>query len=364
METMPEECPRCREFYRQGDLYCGACGCQLDNCPRCKESYDSGGFYCGGCGRKFDRVDRIDDTPDTLSKITKVITIFCTVVLIIELLCLVVYSVDIFNYVKDYSVAFLVIVPEPTALFWLSAKYVPAYWLCVVAILVASGAYAIHKFWIALKENSQSKIENTGLFWNSIFLSFTLFFNFVCVFIVLMLGQDVTTPLDNVDKFELMFLVADAAFWEEIVVRVLYIGVPMALISLALSGKVSSLKCIFGGFEMSTIAMVLIMISSAIFGIAHYSGWEQYWKVIATGAMGLCLGYVFVRFGLYASILLHFMTNYLTSFSWFGADWAALIVELALIGAGIAATIFILRKLTNFSEKVNALPKFRNKYSE
>jgi membrane protease YdiL (CAAX protease family) len=38
--------------------------------------------------------------------------------------------------------------------------------------------------------------------------------------------------------------------------------------------------------------------------------------MIPTFICGLALGYLFVRFGLYASIMLHFLIDFLSSFTW------------------------------------------------
>jgi hypothetical protein len=71
---------------------------------------------------------------------------------------------------------------------------------------------------------------------------------YCCVYSVETPG--VSTP-DLGSNTEQMFSLANAAVWEEIITRVLYIGLPMAVISLIATKKLDSLKCLFGGFGMS-----------------------------------------------------------------------------------------------------------------
>jgi hypothetical protein len=184
--------------------------------------------------------------------------------------------------------------------------------------------------------------------------------NFVLVVIWMMGDNDVTTP-DFGDNIERMFLFADASVWEEIISRVLFIGVPMMIISFIVTQKKESLRCLLGGFGMSTTALVLIFISGAIFGIAHYSGWDnQEWKVIATAIMGIFMGYVFVRFGLYAAILMHFITDYLSAFDWMGIGDATIWISLVMLITGFFALLYIIYRLAKSGGTLRSMPAFKN----
>ena len=54
-----------------------------------------------------------------------------------------------------------------------------------------------------------------------------------------------------------------------------------------------------------------MVFSSAMFGIAHSFNWDLY-KVLPAFFAGLAMGYLFLKFGLYASIMFHFFTDYLS----------------------------------------------------
>jgi hypothetical protein len=385
---MSERCPRCGEYEAEGFAFCGGCGKDLGpvadseprsesasgRCSRCNE-YEAEGFaFCGGCGNNLKGFDgpvprSAEPEPPKYSFLTIILSVVCVFVLFIalfEALALVVNSGDVFNFLSDKTSGFFMLLPFPEVVFSLQELALQLYWMIIVFIILSCVATTIMKFASAAKKPGgiakHDNVEKTSAFWTGVFISAMIFINFVVVFVTLMLGSDVTTP-DFGDKLEQMFLLADAAFWEEIVTRLLYIGVPMAIISLAVTKRIESLKCVFGGFEMSTAAVVLIVISSAIFGMAHYGGWDdQAWKVLTSGIMGAFLGYVFVRFGLYASILLHFITNYLSSFDWMGIGGFEVAVTLCLLAAGAVASYYLLRRIVDSREAIKSLPMFRNGY--
>lgn len=130
-----------------------------------------------------------------------------------------------------------------------------------------------------------------------------------------------------------MYGLVEAAFTEEIAIRVVLIGAPLALGSLVIrlfqtsrasvGGRprgigfvASSLKYLAGGQVNSTsprsaqiLGVVLIILSAAFFGYLHVITWGVLWKFVDTFVGGLALGYLFLRKGVAASILLHFSIN-------------------------------------------------------
>lgn len=66
---------------------------------------------------------------------------------------------------------------------------------------------------------------------------------------------------------------------------------------------------------MNNTAVFFIIVSAAIFSYAHLDGWDAF-KLAPTFVTGLALGYLFVKYGVHASIMLHFLIDYLTAPSW------------------------------------------------
>ncbi|MDR1690990.1 MAG: CPBP family intramembrane metalloprotease [Candidatus Methanoplasma sp.] len=348
-----------------------------DECPKCRENAEKGCYFCGACGRSLEDIrvighhpvyepDNRGARPGPVSIILAISCIFILLVAVFEVITLLVHSVDVFGFLADKVYGFIVIVPFPEVLFRLEGGALQAYWVILILAIVASAVIAIKKFADTAKSSGDiarpDAIENTAAFWVCISMGVMMLINFISVFIVIMTGTEITTPSLG-SEAEQMFLLADASVWEEIIARVLYIGVPMTVISLAITRKKESLKCLFGGFGMSLTAVALILISSAVFGLAHSPGWDgQTWKIMTTGIMGVLIGYIFVRFGLYAAILLHFITDYLSSFTWMGVGGFEAVITLALLGVGLVALYYIFARLKGYVGVENAIPNFRNSY--
>ncbi|MCL2148879.1 MAG: CPBP family intramembrane metalloprotease, partial [Methanomassiliicoccaceae archaeon] len=343
--------------------------------------------FCGACGRRLGDAapdERVDDPADSTPGIEQegqgearpslegvffpALCAFILAVALFEAAVLAANSGDVFGFLSDKYFAMSVLVPSPVRAFSLESGALQAYWVVVVCVILSCVAFATwglaKSLWKRDGSPASAAVEGTALFWVSIFFCAYYFITIAFTLILSASGGDVTVP-DFGDKVSQMFLMAEASVWEEVVTRLLLIGVPMAVISLAVTRKAESLKCLLGGFGMSTAAAVLIVLSAAVFGLAHYSGWDdQVWKVITTGVFGAALGYVFVRFGLYASILMHFIVNYISSFGWAGAGDIGDLVVMTSIGIGFVALCYIASKLWGSKESVNSLPLFRNGHVE
>ncbi|WP_455393119.1 CPBP family intramembrane glutamic endopeptidase [[Eubacterium] cellulosolvens] len=122
-----------------------------------------------------------------------------------------------------------------------------------------------------------------------------------------------TPDFSSLSTWLYIYNLTSAAVYEEVISRVLLIGLPLFIIH-ALIGKLKRPKFKYllgGGFETNKLTIFLIIFSSLTFGLAHAPGWD-YWKVIPTFISGFALGYLFVRKGIFAAILLHFSINFLT----------------------------------------------------
>jgi hypothetical protein len=67
-----------------------------------------------------------------------------------------------------------------------------------------------------------------------------------------------------------------------------------------------------GGFALEGPAVAMLVFQAVVFGAAHVPGWDL-WKFPSTFITGLALGYLFLRFGLSACIVFHFLNDYLTA---------------------------------------------------
>ncbi|MFW5927562.1 MAG: type II CAAX prenyl endopeptidase Rce1 family protein [Thermoplasmatota archaeon] len=128
-----------------------------------------------------------------------------------------------------------------------------------------------------------------------------------------LLGTSPSTPagLKESPLWELAYGFTNAAVWEEVVVRVIYIGVPMVFYA-KVKGHKNAKKFLLGGFGLkSRFIIILIIFSSALFSLAHLASWDIY-KIFPTFIAGIGFGYLFAKDGLYSAILLHFVWDYMS----------------------------------------------------
>lgn len=149
------------------------------------------------------------------------------------------------------------------------------------------------------------------------------------------LGTVPETPgfIAELPAWYLTLSLLEAPFTEEVAIRVMFVGLPLAVGSLVvrlfqvasrrpggsptgLAYVASSLKHLLGGqmdgtsTTASKVAVALLVLLSAVFfGYLHVLTWGVWWKFFDTFVGGLALGYLFVRRGLGAAILLHFSFN-------------------------------------------------------
>lgn len=162
------------------------------------------------------------------------------------------------------------------------------------------------------KELSMTAVsrEHSPLFETCGLLFATLFFSVL----VALIFRTTTSDVPSTGTLqESLFLLANASVWEELIVRVLLIGFPLLFVNLLQSNRMHKWHSYLlgGGFKIGTLEAAFIMVSAAIFGYAHYAGGWGAWKIIPASAGGLAFGYLFLKFGLAASIMLHFATDYL-----------------------------------------------------
>lgn len=210
-----------------------------------------------------------------------------------------------------------------------------------------------------LTESERREFDNNGFVLLGELFMALLFFN-ICMAIALdLLGREMRTPdFDELETWELMYVLARAVVWEEVVSRVLLIGAPIFTLYLVNGidhseerersydpgrpsgtgggpgqeegwnpgggsgpgGRSGSrrtrwsigLNHLLGGnLRITPFTGGLIIFSSLLFGLAHMEGWDAF-KVIPTTMGGFILGYLFLKKGVHVCIMLHFAINYLS----------------------------------------------------
>jgi hypothetical protein len=231
------------------------------------------------------------------------------------------------NLINSFDYPFFIALPYPPFLFTLPILIGGVPWavyfvLIVLAIMISfgymlgkEGKHAARAVCRALSSLRGLPRNTTNSFFiiAQLFLA-VFFFIYAYYFIIELMGIHPHIP-ESIRKpviWELMFELANASVYEELITRLLIIGVPLLGIDILMQRKRErAVKYLLGGgFELNLPTAFLIVFSSALFGLAHISGWD-YYKVIPTFISGLAFGYLFVVKGLHAAIVLHFAFDYM-----------------------------------------------------
>jgi hypothetical protein len=165
------------------------------------------------------------------------------------------------------------------------------------------------------------------------------FFSFVYFLLLEGGGISPTTPaFEEMSMNELLYRLFNAAVWEELVSRSVLIGVPLLVLAVFLRWERPYYRFLIGGgMRLNALTIWLIIISSLVFAFAHVGSWDL-WKVPQVLVSGMALGYAFVRFGVHASILLHFSINFVTS--WVYELWPEDSIAIIILGMMVLLWIF------------------------
>jgi hypothetical protein len=191
-----------------------------------------------------------------------------------------------------------------------------AYYVVLIIVIATSFAWLIWKSRAAFKDEisfRQLKSGHSPLYIMGTLFFAVLAFDTVYAIFLSLIGVQVISPnFPSMELWQLLQGLAAASVWEELIVRVLYIGVPLLVIDLITKKMKDPKRYLLGGnFKLGAKEIALLCISSGLFAYGHIVSWDA-WKIIPAGIAGLAFGYLFLRVGLYASIVLHFSFDYLS----------------------------------------------------
>ncbi|MCL2608007.1 MAG: CPBP family intramembrane metalloprotease [Methanomassiliicoccaceae archaeon] len=305
----------------------------------CGEAVGTGYRYCTRCGLPVKE-------PDKTSKAVRIVGILllllCVPMLFFEVYTLLWGAGDIWNNINYAPI--LILTPSPVIAFWFAGILAKLFFLFLVTTVLASFVFLLYDSRggiLDLLKGKTEKIAETPLYAVITLFAAVISFNLIFNMIIISTGNEPAVPDTEMSLWVLMYNILNAVVWEEVLCRVFMIGVPMMLFALIMNRR-GSWKCLFGRFEMNAAAVALIFISSAVFSYAHLSGWDVF-KLMPTFVAGLALGYLFVKYGIHAAIMLHFIINFLSSATWMFGETTTVLVFLGmfLITVVILGIVFI-----------------------
>jgi len=356
----PEFCVNCGAKYRDGAVFCEMCG-------KVRPSLRSAPPTSQVDWRTW-AILRTQNPPvvrkGVLRRSVKAVTawmMFSVILSLVAGLVTLVYGVGIVapdildnpDWAGGYTL--FIVVPFFIDLFTISGYALLAYYIFIVGTIIASCAWVFLSSYDGFLKELTMRAEprkHSQIFDISGLIFVEMFMLIVVILIVTLLGIEQTETGVTGTTSELLFLLANASVWEELIVRVMMIGLPLLIVDLAIrKGRKKWRRYILGGgFDFGVPEIVLLGVSSVIFGCAHYIGGWEAWIVPWDALGGVTFGYLFLRHGLAAAIVLHFAIDYRSMpIEVFGVSDGYLIVLFLLwIGIGAIFTVYYLLRIGEF----------------
>jgi len=243
-------------------------------------------------------------------------TLILLILLTINIIILIWSIWEVIPNIGDSRFSLFLVTPWIVDIVELGGTSLAVYHVLLVVAICLSFIWMINRsLWTFVLE---LRIRPLGGKHSPLYLIGTIFFSLIAFnfFYYLTLGAGGIFPetpgFEEQDLWKLLFAFANASVWEELITRVLFIGIPLLIYHL-IRRKSRRLRSyiIGGGFDMGGAEVVLLVFSSGMFAAAHLNSWDAF-KMLPTFIAGLALGYLFLRVGLYASIMLHFAFDYLS----------------------------------------------------
>ena len=280
-------------------------------------------------------------------------------------------------WTTDAAVVVYLPSPAPLVLFFTQDKtlFISYFAFLSAVIFLAAGYHLIRErreTWNAFRApleaiGTRLKSRSAWIALGQVWMAVT-FFQVVFYYLVIAAGINPSSPVNPTPQSAWFWLyeLLNAGVYEEFAFRILLIGLPMAIGSVVLriievnrggtgSGPGAAGRHIGGAWryliggavrrdspkETLVAAWAFLIASSVIFGLAHAPGWG-WWKVIPAMVAGLGFGYLFLRHGIAAAILAHFVNDYAAALSYegFGGEAFLLFLNLVFLGLAIAGAGF------------------------
>ena len=359
-------CTNCGSHIEEGDRFCSSCGAFLSALPSPRiEPYPPGMFY-----RPPQPKSGLETLKDVGRGITSIGLVLLAMLLALNVAILIWGSSVVLPIALDpaQGASLFLIIPWINPLLViadLTGVWFAAYYILLIVAIAASFIWLIWGSRLAFKDEILFRPLRKGH--SPLYVLGTIFFavlafDTVYAILLTLLGVQIITPdFPSLELWQLLQGLASASVWEELIVRVLYIGVPLFFIDLV-GKKVTDPKRYFlgGGFKIGAKELALLGISSSLFAYAHIVAWDA-WKIIPAWVAGLAFGYLFLRFGLYASIVLHFTFDYLTmSLNLSSSLLVTLTLGLILLFWEVLGSVYLLvyiRRMVFFLFGSNKKPK-------
>ena len=215
---------------------------------------------------------------------------------------------DIFHETSFYESSFDLSVGDAFVILWI-------FYLGIFVISILGPKQNFLKSISSLISTGQYDVKLNYMFVITKWLSILILISALINFIQESFGIITVPPLggNNLIQF---FYVSLAPLLEEFIFRIILVGIPLFVLY---SGRASLryfLKCLWNPTSLNIInskkAIFIIAFVGIVFGFAHIAfgdSWSE-GKFAQATAGGIILGWVYLRYGIVVSLLIHWATNY------------------------------------------------------
>ena len=192
-----------------------------------------------------------------------------------------------------------------------------------------------YMLWLAYRKfrdtnGDLGELKHTAAYEAPVVLGLVLLTEMAYMLFIIILGTKLDGPDGMDDSGRMIFSLLNASVYEKILCRLIMIGLPCLIVALILKRE-GKHRYLLGGAEFEWWMVVFVLFSSVMFGMAHLDNWDT-WKFFPTFLFGLAAGYIYLRYGLYATVAMHFINDFLNAAYWAGGGQATLVLGLLAVG--------------------------------
>ena len=345
-------CDYCSRSKENGFRFCNVCGRDLTSdpvpdrrvCPGCEEYRNAGYRYCAICGKPLNNY--LHNVPARLPQrpAVKITFILSTIAVLMGMFILLyeaytgtVKVPDVMEGLTGLHYRLYILTPKVTGILTLGDTAIKVLYIVELGIVLICLAYLLYSaFDRYLETGRHESLRETGLY-ELICLNGMLFiFQLIYIMVCISMGTEIE-PSEFDSTAQAMFALMNASVYEEFLCRICLLGLPIMIVSLLIgSDDVPFYRYLLGGFGFRRWMWIFVLFSAAFFALGHLEGWGA-WKILPTFLFGLMTAYLFVKYGVYATISVHFLTDFLQSEMWLtGSDTSVTLTLMILLSSILA----------------------------
>ncbi len=344
-------CDFCSRSKGMGFTFCNVCGRELSSdpmpntgiCPGCDEYRNAGYRFCAICGRPVGHVHNVPARQPSGNGIrVSFILVSISVLLGIFVLLYEAYTGTVkVPYLMDaldgYRYTLFILTPKVTGILTIGDTAVKVLYIVELGIVLICLAYLFYSaFDRYLETGRHESLRETGLY-EALCLNGMLFiFQIVYIMFCISMGAEIDTiGFDN--TADAMFSLMNASVYEEFLCRICLLGLPIAIVARLLGDRdVPVYRYLIGGFGFRRWMWAFVLLSATFFALGHLGGWGM-WKIVPTFLFGMMTAYLFIKYGVYATISIHFLTDFLQSELWLtGSDVSVTLTMMIFLSSVLA----------------------------